>query len=485
MKIKGSEFLISLMIIVFIGFILFFVASHLAKNNDTAVDETIQLSDQPHAKKNVPNKNNQPIFQKTKPQKQETKPQQQNHQETVQKPQKQNHQETVQKPQKQNHLETEQKPQKQNHLEIVQKPQKNNLERVAHPDASENTIINNKTKTKISDPMESIPEPPKSVRKTIPKDRIIKYENVQNKDNHPDHSLMNKRKKTFGINKSLDLIVKPDEKVQVGDNVAPIKKISERLQLDQGKIIENNIDEPFQQTDKNISPSRQNNAVFEMQRTQNAKKITTKKQVSNNLNQPIPKKSIPIELDSPENIQDNQAHPIPGYSFIGKSDTKIKKIISAISKKNQANILNAPSVGADSLETQLDIYPPRSPKPYETSTYLGIRVVQPGTNIWEIHFSLLKEYFHHKGVTLSPHADEPRNNGESSGIGKILKFSEQLVNIYNLQTQTFEHNLNVIQPLSVIVIYNMSEIFGILDDIDYSVIDRIEFDGESLWIPST
>jgi hypothetical protein len=30
----------------------------------------------------------------------------------------------------------------------------------------------------------------------------------------------------------------------------------------------------------------------------------------------------------------------------------------------------------------------------------------------------------------------------------------------------------------------MSQIFGVLDDIDYSVIDRIEFDGEALWIPS-
>lgn len=312
---------------------------------------------------------------------------------------------------------------------------------------------------------------------------MIQYETVRDNDNHPDHSLMDERKKTFGLNKSLDLIVKPDEKVQVGDSVAPIKKISERLQLDQGKIIEDNIDEPFQLPEKdNVSQSTQNKTVIQDRRTLKTNQDLAEKQQAKALDKIIPP-SIPIELDMPENSPDDQNKLVPGVPYISESEMQIKKLIKTIAKKQQNERKNL-SIGDISPETNLDIYPPQGPKPYEESTYLGIRVVQPGTNIWEIHFDLLKEYFQYKGVTLSPHADEPRKSGESSGVGKILKFSEQLVNIYNLKTQTFEHNLNEIQPLSVIVIYNMSQIFGVLDDIDYSVIDRIEFDGEALWIPS-
>ena len=32
----------------------------------------------------------------------------------------------------------------------------------------------------------------------------------------------------------------------------------------------------------------------------------------------------------------------------------------------------------------------------------GIHVVQPGDNIWNLHFKFLKDYFDHKGVALSP-----------------------------------------------------------------------------------
>ena len=37
----------------------------------------------------------------------------------------------------------------------------------------------------------------------------------------------------------------------------------------------------------------------------------------------------------------------------------------------------------------------------------GIYVVKAGDNIWNIHYNLLKEYFRHKGVPISPMADEP------------------------------------------------------------------------------
>jgi len=115
--------------------------------------------------------------------------------------------------------------------------------------------------------------------------------------------------------------------------------------------------------------------------------------------------------------------------------------------------------------------------------YLGIHVVKPGSNIWDIHYTLLKDYFENKGVSLSSRSDEPNEFGYSSGIGKILKFSEKLVYIFNIQTKTFDPNLDMIEPDSIIVIYNMNQIFDLLNKLDYSKIDRIEFDGETIWLP--
>jgi hypothetical protein len=114
----------------------------------------------------------------------------------------------------------------------------------------------------------------------------------------------------------------------------------------------------------------------------------------------------------------------------------------------------------------------------------GIYVVQPGDSIWNVHFNFLKDYFDRKGIPLSPLSDEPKNDGSSSGVGKILKFSENIVYIYNMETRDLDMDLNMIQPLNKLVVYNMDRIFSLLEQIDYSKVDRIEFDGETLWLPA-
>ena len=114
----------------------------------------------------------------------------------------------------------------------------------------------------------------------------------------------------------------------------------------------------------------------------------------------------------------------------------------------------------------------------------GIHVVRPGDNIWNIHFKLLKAYFGRKGVALSPLADEPRQNGSSSGVGRLLKFSEHMVYIYNLREHRLDDSIELIHPLSKIVVYNMGQVFALLDPIDYGRIDHIRFDGETLWLPA-
>lgn len=112
----------------------------------------------------------------------------------------------------------------------------------------------------------------------------------------------------------------------------------------------------------------------------------------------------------------------------------------------------------------------------------GIYVVQPGDNIWNIHFKLLKGYFAHKGIEMAPMADEPDNSGLSSGVGKLLKFSENMVYIYNVKEHALAADLNNIRPLSKIVVYKMDKVFDLLETIDYSKVNLIRFDGETIWI---
>ncbi|MFZ7128670.1 MAG: hypothetical protein ACOWWM_21155 [Desulfobacterales bacterium] len=113
----------------------------------------------------------------------------------------------------------------------------------------------------------------------------------------------------------------------------------------------------------------------------------------------------------------------------------------------------------------------------------GIHVVQPGDNLWNIHFSFLRDYFGKDNIKVSPLADEPTAGGYSSGIGKLLKFSENLVYIYNIKDKRLDADLDMIEPFSKIVVYKMDTIFELLGHIDYQRIDDIRFDGDTLWIP--
>ncbi|RJP83613.1 MAG: hypothetical protein C4522_00260 [Desulfobacteraceae bacterium] len=118
----------------------------------------------------------------------------------------------------------------------------------------------------------------------------------------------------------------------------------------------------------------------------------------------------------------------------------------------------------------------------EDAEDFGVHVVLPGENIWNIHFQLLKNYFRRKQVSVSPLADEPGNNGRSSGVGKILKFSEKMVYIYNVKERKIASDIHQLEPLSKIVVYHMKEVFSLLETIDVTNMNRIRFDGETIWI---
>lgn len=209
--------------------------------------------------------------------------------------------------------------------------------------------------------------PEAAPRVEIPAEKVIDYGKIKENSDKALTDLMQERKEPYGVEQSLDMIVKSDESIKVGDETVSMKKILDKVRLEQGEILESNL-------------------------------------------------------------------------------------------------------GTGPEEKKLEEY--------------GIHVVQEKDNIWDIHFKLLRDYYAHKGIDVSPLADEPDLRGRSSGVGKILKFSEHMVHIYNLKEHTLETDLDQIYPLTKVVVYNMGFIFALLDRVDYEDVQRIEFDGETLWLPA-
>ncbi|MCP3944940.1 MAG: hypothetical protein GY710_26155 [Desulfobacteraceae bacterium] len=130
---------------------------------------------------------------------------------------------------------------------------------------------------------------------------------------------------------------------------------------------------------------------------------------------------------------------------------------------------------------QEDISPSKGYVPLKIKQF-GIHVVQPGENLWNIHFNILKEYYAAKNIQVAAKADEPGDLGFSSGIGKVLKFSETMVIIYDLAEKQIVKNINLLEPLSKIVVYNMDAVFALLEEINYDNVSKIQFDGKNIWI---
>lgn len=201
----------------------------------------------------------------------------------------------------------------------------------------------------------------------IKKEAPIQYNELDNDE--PLKTMMTDRKKSLGIKKSLDMIVKSDETFTVGKNTVSMQKILEKAFVEKGQVFEEEI--------------------------------------------------------------------------------------------------------SDSGETS----------PSKINAY-GIYVVQPGDNIWNIHFRILKDYYASKGIRIEQLADEPGSGGKSSGVGKILKFSETMVIIYNMVEEKVTQDINIIEPLSKVVVYNMDAVFSLLEEVDFENVDRLQFDGKNIWIPA-
>ena len=123
-------------------------------------------------------------------------------------------------------------------------------------------------------------------------------------------------------------------------------------------------------------------------------------------------------------------------------------------------------------------------KPEKISVW-GVHVVRPGESLWSIHFRLLREYMAARGVKLGAKADQPTTEGYSSGVGKVLKFAEHMVGVYNTQTRHMSRNLNMLEPGHKVVVYNLTEIFAQLAKINPRDLSGVMYDGRVLFFPES
>ena len=298
-------------------------------------------------------------------------------------------------------------------------------------------------------------------------------------DYEDSQDMMVQRKAEMGFDKSVDLIVRPGETIKIGDSLVSIDEVLDKIRLKTGAIAEQNISDSSR--DETARRLVKLPAALETLKNLDEEYREIDRQLGSS------SKSLDPETEQKAHARQKEVselvHTYRRYQEVlarlentkkkleGANDDQVatltKEIDALIKEKTDFENFILTRIGTDQ---DLDAY--------------GIYIVKPTDNIWNIHFQFLKEYFTHKGVVLSPMADEPTPKGESSGVGRLLKFSETMVHIYNIREKKLDTDLNMIQPLSKIVVFNLARVFAMLESIDYSEVNRIRFDGETLWLPA-
>jgi len=401
--------------------------------------------------------------------------------------------------------------------------------------------------------------------------------------------IMDRRKSAYGLDKSVDMIVRPDESLRLGDATVSMKDIIDQIQIREGGIVEKDLQakrvdpavsdaarmdkaekrmsasvKRFENLEASLSRQDQNrddllreqireravlsrriepfrayrdalDALAEYEKlaaAKNPREILARKAAELSRKRDELETALRRMLGGDIEISDNEAGGQAFFEELNRLAARFDEILSALNNPEAADStasmrsrvqewaamrdivgryreyqrtvralevtqgliglsdadlsahirshLALLQVARDDLKRSLmDEIIPSS----RTDVY-GVYVVRPGDNIWNIHFTFLKEYFAGRNIAISMKADEPDPSGESSGVGKILKFSEGMVYIYNLRERRVSEDLDLIHPLSKIVVFNMGRALDLLARIDSDRIKQVRFDGETLWIPT-
>ena len=225
---------------------------------------------------------------------------------------------------------------------------------------------------------------PKELARESKPARVMDYKKIRDDSDKDLKSLTEERKKEFGIDKSVDMVVKSGEQIRIGKETIPL-----------GRIL--------------------------------------------------------AEIDAQEKNRRPADEPLPPKPH-------------ATSPSTQTIIPPSPSFAGPKIRS---------------TGYYGIYVIQAGDNLWNVHFAFLREYFGSRGITVSGGADEPMGT-TSSGVGRILKYAEKMVYIFNLKTKKLSKDLNHLKPLERIVIFNLSKLDYILAPLTAEKLNHIRLYGQEI-----
>jgi hypothetical protein len=300
---------------------------------------------------------------------------------------------------------------------------------------------------------------------------VVDYDQMQS-----DEALkaqMDERKAALGVDEGVDFVVRPGESFKVGGNTVPMEEILDKIRLKTGEIGENDllagsgVGPDGSLTSQHAADLKAREAHLEAVLQQADKQVSSQQ-----------KADFGKELDHIRKVLEmDQAL----KSSQSELETVKQQLTTAAPDKKAALEARRKELMRETVSLKTNLH--KAINEGRIDAY-GIYVVRPGDNIWDIHFKFLKDYFSNRGVTLPPRADEPLPSGASSGVGKLLKFSENMVYIYNLRERKIDVDLDSIQPLSKIVVFKLDSVFALLGTIDYDDVNKIQFDGETLWVPA-
>ncbi|MBW2323955.1 MAG: hypothetical protein JRF41_10660 [Deltaproteobacteria bacterium] len=224
--------------------------------------------------------------------------------------------------------------------------------------------------------------------------RVIDYGKIKEKSDEELQKLIQERKKKFGLDKSVDMVVKAGETIRVGKEVIPLNQILGEIE---------------------------------------AQKNGTAPSIESFLKRPkIAEEDISL-----------------------KSNSVVSPLRKALNRPSQPDSLPSSEPSATKEDSMSRATTPAK----SADSYYGIYVVRPGDN-----------------------ADEPFGN-KSSGVGRILKFAESMVSIFNIKTMRLSEDLNLLEPHEKIVIFNLTLLHNILGSLTVEQLDVIRFDGRDLLLP--
>jgi hypothetical protein len=202
---------------------------------------------------------------------------------------------------------------------------------------------------------------------------------------------------------------------------------------------------------------------------------------------PAPSQQGPVVDVTPEAQGEEPALP-SSEQVQRKEPYGLEKSLDAVVRSDESIKLGDKTVPIAELERKLVVQgrgalldKPLGQK--QAVTAWGVHAVRTGDSLWKIHYALLREYLTHRGQNLPSHADQPTRQGGSSGVGKVLKFAEHMVGVYNLKTGQMSRDLDLLESGEKVVVFNLSEIFDQLAQIEPQDLNGVMYDGRVLLFP--